>query len=56
MIAAELHNPDFVRFAESFGAVGQRVVHVDEAATALEAAFNSGKPAVIEVPGPIAEP
>lgn len=56
VIAAELHNPDLVRFAESFGAVGLRVAHVDEAADALEAAFNSGKPAVIEVPGPIAAP
>ena len=53
IIAADLVNPDFVRLAEAFGAFGTRIETMDELPGALDAAFASGKPALIEVPGPI---
>jgi acetolactate synthase-1/2/3 large subunit len=56
IIAADLKNPDFPRLAEAYGATGLRVAAVDELSTALVAAFEAGKPAVIEVPGPVQEP
>lgn len=56
VIAADLVNPDFVRLAEAFGAFGARVETMDELPAALEAAFASGKPSLIEVPGPIEVP
>ena len=56
VIACDLANPDFVGFAESFGAFGRRVNGVEELPAALFSAFASGKPGVIELPGPIAHP
>ena len=56
VIAADLVNPDFVRLAESFGAFGRRADGVAELPAALAAAFASGKPGVIELPGPIESP
>jgi acetolactate synthase-1/2/3 large subunit len=50
-IATDLVNPDMVRFAESFGAMGLRAKPGAEGLrTALEAAFDAGGPAVVEVP------
>lgn len=50
-VATDLHNPDFVRFAESFGAHGVRVDNPDGLRTEIAAGFGrSGTPTVIEVP------
>ena len=50
IIASELHNPDFVKLAESFGAIGRRV----QGPAALEAAiiegFKADVPTVIDIP------
>ena len=49
-LGAELRNPDFVKLAESFGALGLLARTPAELATALAKALASGSPAVIEVP------
>ncbi|MER8104854.1 thiamine pyrophosphate-dependent enzyme [Kitasatospora sp. NPDC094016] len=50
-VATELHNPDFVRLAESFGAHGVRVKTPEDLGTAIGTAFShGGLPTVIEVP------
>jgi acetolactate synthase-1/2/3 large subunit len=48
-IAVDLVNPNFVRFAESFGALGFRVTRAQEFRPALEKAIRAGKPALIEI-------
>jgi thiamine pyrophosphate-dependent acetolactate synthase large subunit-like protein len=48
-IAVDLVNPDFVRFAESFGALGLRVTREEEFKPALEKALRAEKPALIEI-------
>jgi acetolactate synthase-1/2/3 large subunit len=45
----ELTNPDFVPFAESFGAFATRVSRTEDFAPALAAARKAGKPALIEI-------
>ncbi len=45
----ELYSPDFVTIAHAFGAYGERIQKGEEVKPALERAFASGKPAVIEV-------
>jgi acetolactate synthase-1/2/3 large subunit len=52
LIGTRLHNPDFTRFAESFGAVGTKLESVDELDDALKSAFSESLPAVIELPVP----
>lgn len=47
-IAADLHNPDFVAFAQSFGARAEHVDGPDELRAALERAFAARGPTVIE--------
>ena len=49
---SELHNPDFVKLAESFGARGVRVgkENADELQAALEEALDIEAPTLIEVP------
>ena len=49
---SELHNPDFVKLAESFGARGVRVgeENADELQAALEEALDLDAPTLIEVP------
>ena len=49
-IAVELHNPDFVALAESFGMLGIRAKSPDELRKAMRQAFDAGGPALIEVP------
>jgi len=49
-IASDLASPDFVKLAESFGVAGRRAETPEALTAALEAAFNSGAPNVIEVP------
>jgi len=46
----EFQNPDFVKYAESYGAHGYRVTHVDEFAKLLEECLNKKGVHVIEVP------
>src|SRR6185437_14874759 len=50
LIASDLVNPDFVKYAESFGAVGRRARNPQELGIALKAAFARREPTVIEVP------
>jgi acetolactate synthase-1/2/3 large subunit len=52
LIGTRLHNPDFARFAESFGAVGIKLQNVDELGDALKSAFSESLPVVIELPVP----
>jgi acetolactate synthase-1/2/3 large subunit len=43
-------NPDFVKLAESFGAVGMRVEKTEDLPGILDEAFAAGKPVVVEIP------
>ena len=58
LIASDLANPDFVRFAESFGAAGERARTPEELRAALKRAFaRRDGPTLIEVPvGPLPSP
>ena len=49
-LGSDLKNPDFVKFAESFGAVGLRAASAAELGQMLRAAFAANAPVVIEVP------
>ena len=56
-IASRLRNPDFVAFAESFGALGLRARTTEEVRPQLERAFAHGGPAVVVVDsGPMPDP
>ncbi len=56
-IASNLTNPDFVKLAESFGALGLRARTPGELKQALRTAFRSGLPTIIDVPvGPLPSP
>jgi len=50
LIAVDLANPDFVKFAESFGAAGRRARSPDELRVALRESFARREPTLIEVP------
>ena len=56
LIASDLTNPDFVRFAESFGAAAERARNPQELRAALDRALKRrDQPTLIEVPvGPLA--
>jgi acetolactate synthase I/II/III large subunit len=57
VIASDLANPDFVKYAESFGAAGRRARNPAELGAALKAAFAAREPTLIEVPvGPMPSP
>ena len=49
VIGTDLENPNFAKFAEAFGAHGERVSRPDDFPAAFERAVGSGKPAVIEI-------
>ena len=49
-IGTVLHNPDFARFAESFGADGVKLGDPRELADALPEAIGNDRPTVVEVP------
>jgi acetolactate synthase-1/2/3 large subunit len=51
-IAVDLANPDFVRLAESFGALGLRVDQLSQFEPLLHEALNADRPVVIEVQAP----
>jgi acetolactate synthase I/II/III large subunit len=50
IIGTELVNPDFVKFAESFGAVGVRVTTTDGLRGAVVEGLGDNRPVVIEMP------
>jgi acetolactate synthase-1/2/3 large subunit len=50
LIACDLANPDFVKYAESFGAIGLHARGPDELRVVLRDAFMRREPALIEVP------
>jgi acetolactate synthase-1/2/3 large subunit len=52
VIASDLTNPDFVKFAESFGIRGERVHNPADLERAVKAALERRQPALIEVPTP----
>jgi acetolactate synthase-1/2/3 large subunit len=52
VIASDLHNPDFVKLAELFGATGLRAASPAELRQALRRAFKQPGPVLIEVPMP----
>jgi len=57
LIGSDLSNPDFVKYAESFGASGRRARTPDELGAALRLAFARPEPSLIEVPiGPLPSP
>jgi acetolactate synthase-1/2/3 large subunit len=49
LIATDLANPDFVKLAESFGAIGLRATSPETLRIALRTAFKQDGPVVIEV-------
>jgi acetolactate synthase-1/2/3 large subunit len=50
VIATNLHNPDFVKLAESFGAQGLRATSPAELRQAIQQGLQTDLPTVIEVP------
>jgi acetolactate synthase-1/2/3 large subunit len=57
LIACDLRNPDFVAFAESFGAAAYRAAAPETLEAALRDAFARGVPALVHVPcGPMPSP
>ena len=55
VIGTQLHNPDFVKLAESFGAVGMRA-QPEEFGPALRQALSAQRPVLLEVPIPTQTP
>jgi acetolactate synthase-1/2/3 large subunit len=49
-LGADLLNPDFAKYTDSFGALALRAESPGELRTALERAFQANTPTVIEVP------
>jgi acetolactate synthase-1/2/3 large subunit len=57
VIASKLHNPDFVKLAENFGAVGVRAHGPEELRVAIREGLTRDGPTLIEVPvGEMADP
>ena len=50
VIATDLHNPDFMKLADAFGANGFRAETAEELAEAMRKGFASDLPTIIEVP------
>ncbi len=51
-IGNKLHNPDYVKFAEAFGAIGMRVEKQEELGIKLSEALKADRPVLIEIPVP----
>lgn len=49
VIATDLRNPDFVKYAEAFGAFGVRCERTEDFPAAFEAARNAGRPALVHL-------
>ena len=57
IIASDLANPDFVKFADSFGVASERVRTPDSLRKALRRGFKRRAPTLIEMPvGPMPSP
>lgn len=57
LIASDLTNPDFVKYADSFGVAAERVRNPDELRRGLKRALARREPSLIEVPvGPMPSP
>lgn len=57
IIGSKLHNPDFVKLAEAYGAMGIKTAGPEELGSALERAIVADVPVLIEVPvGPMPSP
>jgi acetolactate synthase-1/2/3 large subunit len=50
VIATDLHNPDFVKLAEVYGALGLRAETPDALASAIRRGFDHDGPTLIEIP------
>lgn len=50
VIASDLDNPDFVKLAEAFGALGLRAHTPDELQSAIQQGFAAQRPTLIDVP------
>lgn len=50
VIGTDLHNPDFVKYAESFGAQGIRATNPDELRAALRKGLGNDFPTLVEIP------
>ena len=50
VVGTRLHNPDFVKLAEAYGAVGVRAKDAAELGPALRGAIDGDRPTLIEVP------
>jgi acetolactate synthase I/II/III large subunit len=50
VIASDLDNPDFVKLAEAFGALGLRAHTPDELQAAIQQGFDAERPTLIDVP------
>ncbi len=48
----KLHNPDYMKFADSFGAIGMKAQCPEELGKKLHAALSADKPVIIEMPVP----
>ena len=46
----EFQNPDFVRYAESYGVAGHRIERTEDLVTVLNAAFDAGGVHLVDVP------
>jgi acetolactate synthase-1/2/3 large subunit len=55
-IGGDLRSPDFVRYAEAFGAIGYRVDSVQDVPQAVAMALEHDRPTLIEAPCPQALP
>jgi acetolactate synthase-1/2/3 large subunit len=56
-IASDLHNPDFVKLAESFGVAAERVKSPEELGAAISRGIARGGPVLIDCPvGPLPDP
>lgn len=49
VIATDLKNPDFVRYAQAFGAFGVRCERTEDFPAAFQAARNAGRPALVHL-------
>ena len=50
VIATDLHNPDFVKLAESYGALGLRAKTPEALSSAIRRGFDHDGPTIVEIP------
>jgi len=46
----EYNNPDFVRYAEAYGAIGHRIINAEGLSTVIESAFREGGVHLVDLP------